>query len=99
MKKELLAHWVNEQLKLHTVVDLTKALDVSSQSLFKWRTQNVKRLSEKSLQALAEYKEESIQETYEWLGIQMPPMPAKSALVARIEKLESEIEALKLSAA
>ncbi|NEZ64827.1 hypothetical protein D0962_18885 [Leptolyngbyaceae cyanobacterium CCMR0082] len=96
MKKELLSHWINEQLRLHTAVDLARALGVSSQGLFKWRNQEVKRLSEKSLQSLADYKEESLEETCEWLGI---PMPSTYVLVARIEKLEQEVKELKLLAA
>ena len=96
MKKELLAHWIDEQLKLHTAVDLAGALGISPQGLSKWRIQEVKRLSEKSLQALADYKKESIQETCRWLDI---PVPAESVLVARIEKLEKEVKALKLAAA
>lgn len=96
MKKELLSHWINDQLKLHTGVCLAKALGVSSQTVFKWRDQEVKGLSQQSLAAIADYKKQSVEDVCQWLDI---PTPVKGLLVLRIERLEAEVKALKTLAA
>lgn len=64
----LFAIWVQGELAKKSQNKLAKSLDVSSQTVIRWKQGDVKQLYEETLQAIADYRQMSFQEILQEFG-------------------------------
>ncbi|MGD1852782.1 MAG: hypothetical protein ACFB2W_00890 [Leptolyngbyaceae cyanobacterium] len=94
MNKVALSDWVKAQIKEQTCAALGRHIGVASQTIGDWRDQKFKSLRHENVLALSVYREESVSETYHWLGLPVPSGPVVS-LHEKVAALELAIEQIR----
>lgn len=64
----LFAIWVQGELAKKSQNNLAKSLDVSSQTVIRWKQGDVKQLYEETLQGIADYRQVSLQQVIQEFG-------------------------------
>ena len=92
MNRQRLSDWVKREVESGlSLSELGRRVGITSQSLSDWREQKVGSLRPDKLQALAAYKDQTVEQVCYWLDV---PPPADTGLIGDVDQLTTKIRAM-----
>ena len=94
MNRQRLSDWVKREVEAGlSLSELGRRVGITSQSLSDWRDQKVGSLRPDKLQALASYKNQTVEQVCYWLDV---PPPADAGLVGDVARLTAKLKSMEV---
>ncbi|MEM1279467.1 MAG: helix-turn-helix domain-containing protein [Cyanobacteria bacterium P01_H01_bin.152] len=92
MNRQRLSDWVKREVEAGlSLSELGRRVGITSQSLSDWRDQKVGSLRPDKLQALATYRNQTVEQVCYWLDV---PPPADAGLVGDVDQLTDKLKSM-----
>ena len=92
MNRQRLADWVKREVETGlSLSELGRRIGITSQSLSDWRDQKVASLRPDKLQALATYRDQTVEQVCYWLDV---PPPADAGLLGDVDQLAAKMKSM-----